>query len=782
MTISPKRRMSAVLGFLLFGALIGFAEEPVSDAKALARQALATRTVAREALNQLDEMPRWHAAEAAKLNHFLAGRMLADLPAFRSFDAGREATAEVLDGWRREWFLQRVDEAVALASEQSPIPVSRERALDQAAPDWLERRDRAAAQFAILAVEAVYETAREAAIARRRAEILATRVYPGFEELDSRLLDLDKRRGDAPVPLDPRVFEQLEEWLHGRTGEVGPVFEEMDGFIRELGASIREEIAGQYRRQAELLVGRSAEEGIPRELVTRPMVGAFLHARLDEAVSAQPNARPPVYPVFTAIRNLADDVAARVELRRFERFLSDHTEWQPTADALRELLREALAEHVDPEKSAGRLTQHWAAAAGPQVAALYAQRAQADEQSEAQRYFEDRLSVAGGLRQLWTQQVRDAVDRLLPEIRSALADEQLAAYFPALHQDRPLPEIMVTHLYDRSERAVANFDAALELLGLDDRWRPPDAPMETWIWETRQAVLERLHRQTGPAVDALGRQLSLVQEIETEWMDRLRAEVEDGTRVERVLSRWTAEWNRRWAAQAREVPEAWRNRFERTEDQLNKTVRQLYTTVETTVRTAETAAGRETSDERESDQPTGMEMDPIDDPEQTLGEDEIPAEEGAGAGDEVEAGMAEELRAWRGVADGVLVFSDLPDGRCRMVFGAPDGSGPMAVEFDPAAIEDSAGEIAKALSGILVRLLETTAAGERSGGRFFFFSRAREPELTMLFVVNSPEIRHQMSIEVRRRIEEAVGDWARETGQTAPRLQWQEDLGSREAH
>ena len=48
----------------------------------------------------------------------------------------------------------------------------------------------------------------------------------------------------------------------------------------------------------------------------------------------------------------------------------------------------------------------------------------------------------------------------------------------------------------------------------------------------------------------------------------------------------------------------------------------------------------------------------------------------------------------------------------------------------------------------------------------------------MLFRVDSPAIRHQMSIRVRQHIKQEIQDWAAETGKTPPELLWQDESGS----
>jgi polyhydroxyalkanoate synthesis regulator phasin len=669
---------------LLAGAL--YADVPSPDPKAQARHALATRTVAQEARSVLATWAEPD-AEPEPWVDALTRAMLDEPGQHANRDKSNKNARAWLEKQRADQFMDRMRDAVWRANEQSPVPVTLEDALKQADPQWDKKRKEASAAFAQALLPDVYDAARTQAIERQRAQLVANQTYPPFEELDKQLIALDPVRGNKAAPLDASAFQPLDDWLRGiAVPETGPVFDEVRVWLGEMASAMRMEIVQQYRAQLRAIEPMWRDGLFPADMYTREQFEQAMMDKLQTFSSGNPDAQPPVYPLFSIVKQWVADAAAQWEGKKLADYLEDDgSVWRPGFEQANALLEESVSDDLR------ELADTWAQRVQSGMADAYVRAHEQWDQSEARAYVRDMMQ------------------------RNSAAAEAVRAYVSS-----PL----------------------------------------------RQAL------------DSWNEQKEIVRALEKEWMENLREDVANQVRVEQVLRKWTSEWERRWQDRARDMDEEWRGMFDRTKDELNKTVRQWYESVET-AQTAATAAQASAAgeDDPESEAPTSEKMTPIDRPEETPGnqQEPMPETEGAGQGVETEAGMSESLRAYQGRADGVFSFTDLPDGRCRLLFGAPDGTGAQTIEFDPADVETAARQIADVLRGPLRDVLNgaATTGGERRS--FFIFSRSRPSELRLLFRVGSPAIRHQMSILIRRHLDDEIAQWAEETGQPAPTLFWQEE-------
>lgn len=656
--------------------------------KAKARQALATRALAQEARALLstwaapdEDTPEWIDP--------LTRAMLDDPAPFQSKNEGRTRALHWIKERRNNQFTTQIEAAHQRASDQSPLPVSLPQALNQADPDWEQRRTEASRQFAESWVPRIYEPARQQAVERQRTRLTAQQHYPTFDVLDPLIADLDRSRQSRLTPLDAAHFQVLDAELQPylvTTDE--PLFDEIHSWLDEVVTAMRLTIFQQYRDQLDLLKPFWKEGQFPATAPVRAALQAAMETYLQQTLDADPDAIPPVYPVFTAVNAFIADAAAYWETQAFHDFLTrSESKWQPDFKAVNALLAET------PSRDYRVLTDHWIDHIGQDVAAAYARA----------------VEEAG--HGSWR----------------------------------------------------ADFNSAQETDG--------------WIHIAFKDFVRPSWQQ---ALNALEQQLALVRAVEQDEKDRLRADVLRGVNVDRILRSWTRTWERRWAAESETVAPEWQAMFDPTRDLLNKTVRQWYTTVEANAAAepdAQAAADREA--DPESDQPASEAMTPIDRPMDIPGEtaqETAPEEDGEGEGVEAdEAGMTDSFRTYRGIADGVFWFTDLPDGRAQLHFGTPDQASTSQVVFDPSDVVTAAAEIAAALRAPLRAALDAAAQDQHNRRGFLFFARERPAELRMLFRVGSTTIRHQMSILVRQHLDDEIQRWSEETGHPAPNLSWQEE-------
>ena len=291
------------------------------------------------------------------------------------------------------------------------------------------------------------------------------------------------------------------------------------------------------------------------------------------------------------------------------------------------------------------------------------------------------------------------------------------------------------------------------------------------IEETRMLAGDQANRALVPALNSMHQQIGLVREVEKKKIDQLKVEVEQGRPFSEILKEWENEWEGLWNGTKPKVLERWRSKFNYTQKELSRAVRQLYegmqnspqSTPNDTVAVNENELGEEQED-------TPNESVPV--------ENEQPEKEENNQKSDQESlqGMCEELKLYIGLADGVFAFSDSPDGKCRMLFGTPDGVGAFSVKFDPQQVEAAANQISESLKKPLGLVLDGNARMGVNRILQLFRGEDQGSEIKMLFKVSTPAVRHQMSILVRQQVEKAIDEWAQKSGRKAPDLIWQDDV------
>jgi hypothetical protein len=244
-------------------------------------------------------------------------------------------------------------------------------------------------------------------------------------------------------------------------------------------------------------------------------------------------------------------------------------------------------------------------------------------------------------------------------------------------------------------------------------------------------------------------QANRLADMESEWTDRLGRDVEANRPLEKIVTDWTRELDRRWRSQADRQKLPYPDLFAHTLDLLDKTVRKLYES-----RRSELEAEAETAEQPPAE-PSTEEPPPPDDPQDAA---TVSIEE-----------LLERL-------DVVLYFRDTADGRSEAVL--LDGSGKTRqLGFDP-------GDVRAAVDAVFESIIPTVEADVRAkasqqtrrSGLLALFQRSRSLDLKVAVLVGSERVRHMMSILLRNRIETFVADWNAHPANPPLELEWEDNL------
>ncbi len=772
-----------ILLWMLLSSSFLYAKSGESSSKLIAKKSLAIRAAAQELVQLLEAQSQWVSKENQELSGQLSGIMLEDSTSYRNKAKG-EALAEAwLQEWRRLDFEKEMLQVIKTAQAQSPLPLQAETVQARMTVGWEVQREQGAADFSAAAIKEVYPIARAVAVAEQKRYLEEGLRYPSQPEVDEMFKEVDIKRKQGPLPLKGQDFQSLKSKVRPESIPVDALFDELDQEPTRLADAVVRILAGQYLQQVAAASAPLRNEALSAGVFTAKEMENVMAKSLREGLSANLDARPPIYAGFAIVHEWVENAAQQWEEDRVAAFLKVWPEGSLDVETLREWMQEAFPRHVAFEESLALLQQKTMGARGPLLAAALASAAPEARRMEIKTYFEQSLKTAGGSGLVWRAHVEAVLRRKMPPLRQRIAQTQVADLFPNFGADKPPAESVVAWFYDQNLKEAQTFPQLTEALALDPDWAFAPDPEEPLLAEAETLARETLNQDLVPALKSLEAQLQLLRDMEREGMDALKTKVLAGEKTEELYKRWLKEWEKRWQGIRDQQSLRWQARFARTENELRKTVRQWYETVKDTPFPEESTVSETASAEKGTDieEPSSPEMIVVEVPLHPVSEPQGPEEEvqesgDSAAGDEAQpGGIQEELEEYRGMADGILAFSDMANGDCRLLFGSPDGKGVLTVGFDPGDVEASAQKIAESLRGPLLEVLNGTASAHESKG-FRLFTKSKEPTLSMLFQVDSPKIRHQMSIQVRKMIQKEIEAWAKENGQKAPTLLWQDEM------
>ena len=751
-----KNRLSCFVTFWIFVGAFNFSWG--ADPKAEAKRMLTLRAAAEKARTYLQESADVNEKQNDAVSTMLSKEMLKQVEKFSSKKDGQGPGKEWLSGWRLKELEKSVDGAWEWAKEQSPLPVNRVDVIKRATKNWAKDAQAKAGEFAEKSMTAVYDKARRLAADEQLRSLKQKLNYPGKDDLNKRILGLIGGNKNRWSPLNSTDFEKLDGWLKTVVGNAGPVFEELNEEVAKMSSNLRLEVGSQYQAQYKSIQQMVEKNGFPKELITQEQLKAHSLSILKKNTPENLSAKPPRYGVFSAMENLVDNAAAHWEAKRMEVFAKSRTDWLPNKDQLEQAIRGDLAKHAPLKDSLNLLTGKFLSPANEKLASLYGGK-------QWSNYFKEALAKHDGLRKNATNLFRSVVSERIKPIREKIAGEQFTAHFSMLTEKSFPDESIVVHFFQKGKKSVTDFNELADGLNFPVSVRP------SIIEETRLLAGDRANRGLVPALASMDKQVGLVREVEKKKTDQLKVEVEQGRPFAEILRDWEKEWDTLWKVAQQKVPERWRSKFNHTDKELNKAVRQLYEGMQNNPESTpkDTVAVRE-DDLGEEQEDTPNESVPV--------ENEQPEQEDRNEKSEKESlqGMCEELKLYIGLADGVFAFSDSSDGKCRMLFGTPDGVGAFSVRFDPQQVEAAANQISESLKKPLGLVLDGNARMGVNRILQLFQGEDQGSEIKMLFKVSTPAVRHQMSILVRQQVEEAIEAWAKKSGRKAPDLIWQDDV------
>ncbi len=786
---------AAGIGILaLLGSLSGSWGETASSrpgssdsAKDRAKWRLATLSAAREILDELNHPAPLGPEVRAVLIERLNGAMRKDVVAHASRAASQRLCGDIAIRMRREDLDRRFRDVTAHANEQSPIPVLWTDVTSHLGAGWSNTLDQALQSFAGTELVPLFSDSRARAVGLLRQELEQQLRFPSEKELNDILGELLARHPDT-LRLsgeDDRLFqEKVVALAHP---DRGACFEELQQPLNDLARRVSTEVRGQYERQRACLE-TTAAQGVPDDRRQASAIGPVLLGALEAALAGE-RAKPgtpdvsgkpaPLYPLLSPIRDGVPGVAARVETERFSAFLDGNSVLAIQADPLAGTIRSEPETHHTRAASEAVFMKSLTPALQEKAAVAYAAGA---NPAGAADYFKTLLSTNPALAGVLQSRVTRELPPRLLEARRVVCDEQYGKTFAALEERRSvLSQEALASLQDSGGAALTSLADALTLLGV----AAPDR--HTYLEETVDRVLALANRQAREGYDVLTAQMGLLRKLEQDRLDRLRQEVAARRPFKEIRAEWQTALETAWRADARARTTPYKDVLDLTLANLNKTVRQLYDSIqENPNAVAATPSEERPAAEAEQGRIKELRQDPARpedrNPEQPK-DVQPPAPQAspkAGGSEGAANTVLSRTRVdRRNEPDGILLLTGSAAGSATARLLGQDGTATCTASFDPGKPQDAAAGIFNAMQPSLKSLWTGAVRGwEKEHSGLGFLKRRTPPKLKLFVVIESEEVRHRMSLLLRQRIEDAMADWGqgRDKGTPDVELDWKVGL------
>lgn len=677
--------------------------------------------------------------------------------------------AVILKDAAEESFEASYQAILAWANGQSPIPIKAADLEDKMKRTQTKLQSQAVSRLVASHGTALFNTARDACVRRQQVAIQIEITRPSFTTVDDTLSHAQTRMAFRQELTSALLKQTVAPDLRTR------LLQENDRSISTQISEVVHSIDQQYEKQ--LVDLERIARDVPAKYRASESISNYLISRLK--VSLPDGSREPpesVYSVFSVVRDKSDKNAAVIERTRFDEFLknysvilskaqikvvilSDLPGHQKRADSKDKLLRNLEREQKDILAQAYSRDANDATVARTRATALLR-----EEQPST----------------LVKQKTGRALNPVLNEIRSEIADDQLSTHFPRLASrtgDLPpvkqwIPSISLIDKQYQAQKlsrasSIRTMADAITLLAGED-FTPVDLS-ENWILdETEQKVLSVMNERLDAGLGDLRSQLTLVYGLDHEKRKELQSHFEKGGAYSEIYEEWRSQLDSRWKLKILESHSPYQSLFPTIELVLATKVRQFCNAiasakaVQQSMKPAQvtTADPKQTGDAPDTRQSRA--------PKQELPGDSSRTEssgDGSGGKDDADSDgtllpVARQgaVSATKGPigdpSDCVLHFvnSAQRPGMCVAILQAHGSERELArLEFSPIPIEESSNRIAIAISAPMTRLAKSKLANAKAGN-----GGTNLVEFRLTVKVASDLVRHTMSLSLRSHLQEQI--------------------------
>lgn len=768
----------------------GAAPAPPDTPKDTAKWRLAILAAARDSLNQVEHPEPLSGPERVLLTERLSDAMRQDVAAHVSREKSRHKCAELIIRFRRDTLEQRFAAITAHASELSPRPVSWADVTFLLGTSWSNRLEQSLRSSAETELSTLFKEARARAVGLLRQDVEQQLRFPDETEANGLLAEIASGHPEnlhLTAPDLSTLQRQLRSLLV--TGN-RPLFEEIESTVANRTQRLAAELTRQFEHQLALR-DETAGQGLPASQREASLIATTLLTGLTSRLDAE-QARPlltdesgkpvPVYSLFSPIRDSLPALATALETSRFKLFLTQTPVLNIDQDLLIPSIRAAPEKHHTPADSHALFVDTLSGERYRIAVAAYASGAIPGGRDP---YFSALASTNPVLAGTFRERLSGELHSHLPDARKTVSQAQFEKYFQNLTRETALSPEALARLQDSGGSSITNLADALRLL--DHPARDENLLLE----ETIQRVLETANRKAREGHGVVTAQMSLLRQLEARRFEELRKDVAARRSIKEIRKDWETALETEWKGDSRSRSTPYGALLDPTLSALNKTVRQLYDTLQDNPRAVMAAppitgqAGTEPdkgtvkTTRQEPARPEDQNKEPQSAKNKAIPDADHSSDQNSGQEAAAKAVLSRLAIDRKNAPDGVLILTQLDNGNAvaRLISLAENQA--YEATYAPAKPQEAAKALFETLKPHLEIIWKATLDEWREAhSGLGFLKRKTPPKLRILVVIQSDEVRHRMSLLLREHIEQSFEEWhAAQKKDTPPvELDWKVGL------
>jgi len=765
-SLKEKKIMKRILTTALcFFVVCAYADDVSPKDKAKWR--LSVRTSTSRAISATENLSEMKVDEKAVLANYLKTEMLGNVVEYKNREAAEKKLYSKVEAKKYAEYDILLEEISKQATETSPIKVTVEDINKMGGDILVEAKQSKTKSFMDANYKTIFDVSREDAVDNQKRDIAQIAVFPTYAMLNEFFV---KQVKTAPLMLSKQQQQLLNKDVLKEAENTKSVFDELEGYVKHQNSVVDSEIDYQlnFRRKnfEESLNGVKQISNVYNEALIFNYVSNNL-AKVVKDNYKDSDSTIPKYDLFTPNVEYIQKRSKEIEQIKLIDFVNS-ADLKITQDAIVSKVKVDLAKHQKIDASKVIVLDSCLNEAPAVLKNQYVEFVGIPESSE---FLLTELDKKEKPYETLKKKVEQQLKVTLPSARFVIVDEQLAEFFPRSLDETNFEEIDIIEYYKSESLGVDKMDDVFAFYKIPEKNAKEIATI--LLEETQTKVISITKKRLEEQLDSLKKQLSILYNLETEQKDLLKESIREGKTKDELFTSWMQKIKAEYLTKYPKIAEKYPEIYQYVQDELKKIISQYFDAVnkeqqqqqEQKVLEPKISSVQSTSEDTEEIiekvEPEEKELEEVQKEEQ-----EVPATV------EEDKGITDDMKKILGMADCLIVFSDLDDGNSKVAFLLPSSGLVVEKVFNPTDIEASAEDIGNAIGEYLNTIVEEKTSANSS---LFGFGKKDEKSIKVFVLIKSNQTRHRMTVILRKNLIEHMKNITNEKKQKLF-IHWEEAL------
>ncbi len=762
--IKEKKIMKNIIAIIFMAALCVSADVSPKDK---AKWRLSVRTSASRAISATENLSDMSVDQKAVFANYLKTEMLENVVEYKNPESAEKKLYSKIEAKKHAEYDKILEQISKQASETSPIQVTVEDIVKMGEDALIEAKQLKTKSFMDANYKAIFDESREEAVTNQKKEIAAIAIFPNYAILNDFFI---KKVKTAPLMLSREQQQLLNKEVLKEAENTKSVFDELEGYIKHQNTVVNTEIDYQLNfRRKNLEESLNSVKQISN-IYNESLIFNYVSNNLAKVVKdnyKDYDTTIPKYDLFTPNIEYIQKQSKEIEQIKLINFINS-ADLKITEDSIVSKVKADLSEHQKIDASKIIITDRCLKEAPAVLKNQYVEFVGIPESSE---FLLTELDKQEKSYETLKKKVEQQLKVTLPSARFVIVDEQLAEFFPRSLDETNFEESDIIDYYKSESLGIGQMDDIFAFYKIPEEKSKEILPI--LLEETRAKVILITKKRLEEQLESLKTQLSILNNLEKEQKDLLKASILEGKTKDELFISWMQKIKAKYLTEYPKIAEKFPEIYQYVQDELKKIISQYFDAVkkEQQQQQEQKVLEPEISSVQSTSQETEEIIEKIEPEEEEIEKVEKEQEEVPSPVHE-DKGITDDMKQILGMADCLIVFSDLDDGNSNVAFLLPSSGIVVERVFNPEDIEASAEDIGGAIGQYLNQIVEEKTSASSS---LFGFGKKDEKSIKVFVLIKSNRTRHLMTVILRKNLIDNIKKITNEKQQKLL-IHWEEAL------